>query len=56
MILEYEGDKRDAEGTLIALLKRFQGQTSPAIDQMLDAARHALEMYRKYEWHPPFSP
>ena len=34
-----------------ALLKRFDGESSPAITPMLDAARHALEMYRKSALH-----
>lgn len=51
MILEYQGRNPDASRTLRALLKRFDGESSPAITQMLDAARHALEMYRKSALH-----
>ncbi len=54
MILEHQNRNADAGATLKALLKRFEGGTSPAITQMLDAARHALEMYRKHQ--SPFSP
>jgi hypothetical protein len=53
MILEHQNRKADAGATLKALLKRFDGETSPSITQMLDAARHALEMYRKTQWHRP---
>jgi len=53
MILEHQNRKGDAGATLRALLKRFDGETSPAIAQMLDAARHALEMYRKDQLHRP---
>lgn len=53
MILQYENRKADAGETLKALLKRFDGETSPAIIEMLDAARHALEMYRKSQVHRP---
>jgi hypothetical protein len=54
MILEHQHRRGDAGATLKALLKRFDGETSPAITEMLDAARHALEMYRKYRWQPPY--
>lgn len=54
MILERQDRKPDAGATLKALLKRFDGETSPAIAPMLDAARHALEIYRKSRWHPPY--
>jgi hypothetical protein len=54
MILEHQGRKGDAGATLKALLKRFDGESSPAITEMLDAARHALEMYRKNRWQPPW--
>jgi hypothetical protein len=53
MILEYQNRNADARQTLKALLKRFDGETSPAIAQMLDAARHALEMYPKYQLRRP---
>jgi hypothetical protein len=54
MILENQHRKGEAGATLKALLKRFDGETSPAIIEMLDAARHALEMYRKNRWQPPY--
>jgi tetratricopeptide (TPR) repeat protein len=55
MILEHQGRRADAGATLRALLKRFDDdESSPAITPMLDAARHALEMYRKYRWQPPW--
>jgi len=53
MILEHQNRKADAAQTLKALLKRFDGESSPAITQMLDAARHALDMYRKTQMHRP---
>ena len=51
MVLEYQDRKPDAARTLRALLKRFDGESSPAITQMLDAARNALEMYLKSALH-----
>jgi hypothetical protein len=54
MILEHQNRNTDAGATLKALLKRFDGETSPAIIEMLDAARHALEMYRKNQLHRPW--
>jgi hypothetical protein len=53
MILEYQNRNADARQTLKILLKRFDGETSPAITQILDAARHALEMYPKYQLRRP---
>jgi hypothetical protein len=51
MILQYQNRRADAGYTLRALLKRFDDdETSPAISRMLDAARHALEMYRKDQY------
>jgi hypothetical protein len=39
---------------LKALLERFDGESSPAITQMLDAARHALDMYLKSQLRRPW--
>lgn len=54
IILEHQNRKADAGATLKALLKRFDGEISPAITEMLDAARHALEMYRKDQLYRPW--
>jgi hypothetical protein len=54
MVLEYQDRKPDAARTLRAMLKRFDGESSPAITEMLDAAQHALEMYRKNQLHRPW--
>jgi hypothetical protein len=51
MVLEHRGRRADAGDTLRALLKRFDGESSPAITPMLDAARHALDMYLKSALH-----
>ena len=53
MVLEHQNRRADAGATLKALLKRFDDETSPAIVRMLDAARHALEIYRKDQLHRP---
>jgi hypothetical protein len=37
----------DAGATSRTLLKRFRGDSSPAVVTMIDAARHALEIYSK---------